>query len=346
MNPSETDLIARLKADTSALAMPEGRRVGQRGHDKAREYLLGRLREIGLVPFLGRSFALPYDRPDPENGDPLRFNNLAGVIPGRNPGLAPLLLGAHYDSVIDGPCADDNATSVALNLAIAERFVREPLERDLIIALFDAEEPPHFHRPTMGAIRFHEDHCQGIDFAGVIVSDLIGHDLCPEDLRLQVPGLGWLAQKMKDIVFVLGAESDPVFPGIVEEASAKARRLKVLPTLNDYLGSLSDHLPFELQGQPFLFLSCGRGRYYHHPLDDLRWINFRKLAWITDFVAHLLLGIDKEPGQRGRPRVDPVEFEIRMMRKAAGSTLPMLLTIMGRPMPSSRQDINRMMSCL
>ena len=105
------------------------------------------------------------------------FCNLVGVIPGRDRSLPPLLVGAHYDSVIDAPCADDNATSVALNLAIAEAFVGSPLERDLIIAFFDAEEPPFFRSQYMGSTRFFEDHCAGIQFAGVIVTDLIGHDL-------------------------------------------------------------------------------------------------------------------------------------------------------------------------
>ena len=55
-----------------------------------------------------------------------------GVVPGRDRSLPPVLLGAHYDSVIDAPCVDDNATSVALNLAIAEEYVLRPLERDLV----------------------------------------------------------------------------------------------------------------------------------------------------------------------------------------------------------------------
>jgi hypothetical protein len=36
------------------------------------------------------------------------FCNLVGVIKGRNPRLAPILVGAHYDSAIAAPCADDN----------------------------------------------------------------------------------------------------------------------------------------------------------------------------------------------------------------------------------------------
>ena len=58
--PEETKIRTQLEADTRALALPEGRRVGDPGHDVAREYLLGRMEEIGLAPFHGESFELPY----------------------------------------------------------------------------------------------------------------------------------------------------------------------------------------------------------------------------------------------------------------------------------------------
>ncbi len=346
MNISHSKLAARLRTDTAALAQPEGRRVGQPGHDRALAYLRGRLGDIGLVPFRGEDFALSYDRPHPNTGAMQRFTNLVGVVPGRNRQLAPLLLGAHYDSVIDAPCADDNATSVALNLAIAEAFLARPLERDLIVALFDAEEPPHFLGPTMGSRRFHEDHCRDIDFAGVVVSDLIGHDFDLADLRLGVPGIDLLVPHARKALFVLGAESDPVLPAIVEAAAAESRGLRVLPTLSRYIGGVSDHDTFERQGQPFLFLSCGQGRYYHDERDTLDWIHFDKLARITGFVARLLRGLDANPGQRGRPRVDPFDFERRMIRRAAGPAALLALKAMGRDLPASREEMDAMAGML
>ena len=149
--------------DTRELALPEGRRVGQPGHTVARKYLAGRLKEIGLEPFSGNSFELPF------SGKGQSFCNLAARLPGRSPDLAPVLIGAHYDSVIDAPCADDNATAVAVVLAAAEHFAGIKLERDLIIVLFDSEEPPYFQTPLMGSTRFYEDHCAGIRFACVSI---------------------------------------------------------------------------------------------------------------------------------------------------------------------------------
>src|SRR5690606_32256925 len=97
---------------------------------------------------------------------------------------------------------------------------------------------------------------------------------------------------------------------------------------------------FERQGQPFLFLSCGQGRYYHDGRDTLDWINFDKLARIAGFVARLLRGLDANPGQRGRPRVDPFDFESRMIRRAAGPALPLALKAMGRDLPATREEMD------
>ncbi len=346
MKLSPRNLIQRLTADTTALAMREGRRVGQPGHEKALRYLTQRLAELNLTPWKGGQFALTYELPHPKTKKRQAFTNLIAVIPGKDRSLPPLLLGAHYDSVIDAPCADDNATSVALNLAIAEEFAGGKLERDLIIAFFDAEEPPHFLGKTMGSRRFVEDHCRDIAFAGVIVSDLIGHDLKLADLGVAIPGVDFLLPQVGKIVFVLGAESDAAFPEIVEEAAAETNGIKVFPTLSRYIGAPSDHMAFEQAGHPTLFLSCAQGRFYHNEKDDLAWINFKKLACITEFVAACIRKIDESPGGATTEVADTVDFEVRMIRQAVGPVLPLLLKRYGVAMPTTREEMDALIGLL
>ena len=43
-------------------------------------------------------------------------------------------------------------------LAAAQELVARPASRNVIIALFDAEEPPAFQTGAMGSTRFFEDH--------------------------------------------------------------------------------------------------------------------------------------------------------------------------------------------
>jgi len=350
---NNSNLEKQLYADTVALAMPKGRRVGQPGNKIAQAYLIERLEELGLEPFAGDSFELPYEG---ELYQRLRkynkakkhtFMNLVGVAPGSNRDLPPLLIGAHYDSVIDAPCADDNATSVALNLAIAEMAMTWEHERDIIIALFDAEEPPYFLSKNMGSTRFYEDHCQGIDFAGVIVTDLIGHDLVISDM-VEVPTLVKpLIPDTKKILFMTGAESDGIFPEIVEDIASRHKDLKIFPTLNSYIGNMSDHHAFEKDGQPFLFFSCAQGKYYHHKLDTIDWINFPKLAHITNFISEIIWQLDETPAGEDLDAKDPAEFEIRMIKKVVG---PKKVTILAKtfnfPLPTDREGIDDLIGSL
>lgn len=346
MKASRRNLIQQLTSDTAALAMPEGRRVGQPGHEKALRFLTQRLDELQLDSWKGPDFALTYELPHPGTKQRQEFTNLIAVIPGKDRSLPPILLGAHYDSVIDAPCADDNATSVALNLAIAEEFAKGELERDLIIALFDAEEPPHFFGQTMGSLRFYRDHCKGIQFAGVIISDLIGHDLKLADLGVDIPGVDLLMPQVGKTVFVLGSESDAVFPGIVEEAAEETKGINIFPTLSRYIGAPSDHMAFEEGGQPTLFLSCAQGRYYHDEKDTLDWINFKKLAAITEFTAACIRKIDEIPGGEVVEAPDTLDFEVRMISKAVGPTLPLLMKRYGVEMPKTREEMDSLIGLL
>jgi hypothetical protein len=331
----------RIETDTHALCLPEGRRVGRPGHDVARQYLLGRLRELGLSPFRHGELELPYTRPSPVNGEPTAFANLAGIIPGRDRDAPPLLIGAHYDSVIDAPCADDNATAVAVALAAAERLSGAGLARDVIIALFDAEEPPYFHTEAMGSTRFYEDHCADLDFGCVLVMDLVGHDV-----ELGISEVETALPHLRDLLFVLGAESHSGLPPVVERAAAAVSGLRVFPTLNSYIGDMSDHHAFRLGGQPFLFLSCAQGRYYHDPRDTVEWVNFDKVRRVRDLVERLMREMDAAPLDGGAAPDDPVEFEVRMIENAVGPALPLILRFIGMERLETRADIDRIANAL
>jgi aminopeptidase YwaD len=294
---------------------------------------------MGLSPFHGDGFELRYLMPHPMGKKPQKFTNLIGVIPGRDRSLPPILLGAHYDSVIDAPCVDDNATSVAHNLMLASHYACHPLERDLVIAFFDAEEPPHYLGKTMGSRRFVEDYCADIRFAAAIITDLVGHDA--SDCDLPIPGIAkTFLPGLKKLVAVVGAETDGTFPVIVEDAAKKAKGLRVISTLYDYVGPVSDHAAFAKAGQPFLFLSCGQGRHYHSPEDTMEWINFDKLAHITRFIGELVEQIDRTPADADRVPTDFFDTELRMWNKALGLALPLAMKYLGLKMPQTREELN------
>jgi Iap family predicted aminopeptidase len=156
--------------------------VGSAGHARARAYLERRLGELGLAPYRGDSYALSYRNPRAR----VESHNMVGVLPGRERRLPPVLIGAHYDSVIAAPSADDNAAAIAIALSAAEVLTATDRARDVVIALFDAEEPPYFLGPAMGSIRFCEDQADARGFHAAIVMDLVGHDFALPGRRWQI----------------------------------------------------------------------------------------------------------------------------------------------------------------
>lgn len=117
----------------------EGRLVGSPGGEKARAYILGRLRDIGLVP-VEQAFVIKR-----KDGTETKGVNLIARIEGSTPGGTVMVITAHYDhlGVHDGQIyngADDNASGVAGLLAVAEAFKASPPKHTVLIVALDAEE--------------------------------------------------------------------------------------------------------------------------------------------------------------------------------------------------------------
>src|SRR5262249_4595558 len=268
----------------------------------------GRLRAIGLHPYRGHTFALPYRAAGRD------FCNLIAIAPGRDSSLAPVLIGAHYDSVIPAPCADDNAAAVAIALSAGEHFLREPAPRGVVIALFDAEEPGYFQTPAMGSIRFYEDQRLPVGFHAALIMDLVGHAV-PQP----TPEIGRLVPQFGRLLFLTGAESHADLPGLVSAA-----RVPGLPggaTLNRRAGDLSDHRVFRLNGVPYLFLPCGRWQHYHMPTDTPDRLDYPKMAQIRDYLVRVADALARAelPSEGPHPREhDTTAFELSLLNDALG----------------------------
>lgn len=65
-----------------------------------------------------------------------------------------IVVGAHYDSVLGTPGADDNASGVAALIEAARMLVDRPLARTVRFIAFVNEEPPFFQTQRMGSFRY------------------------------------------------------------------------------------------------------------------------------------------------------------------------------------------------
>ena len=345
-------LLRTLKKIVYELALPEGRMVGTEGHDRARKYLTGKMKKYGFAPYRGKSFELPYKE------GRTSFCNIVGVVRGQNPKKKPVLIGAHYDSVIAAPCADDNAAAVAIALEAGRLLQKKPPERDTIIAIFDAEEPPHFCGSTMGSVRFYHDQMKKGGIHAALVMDLVGHDVqvpvgmlmdrIPE-LKKRLPfgrNSGIPIPHLRNLLFITGAESHPAMEAVCRN-TARPMRLQTLHTLNKHVGDMSDHGVFRENGVPYLFLSCGRWQHYHQESDTPDNLNYAKMARITDYVVSLVRAMGGASLSAISPVIcDTAKLEIFCLERTFGPLLPQILKLLRLNKLRGRQDLDALANTL
>ena len=282
-----------IETDVRNLATDMGRDVGTVGHDDARGYILDRLHVMGIAPYLPGGFEASYSSDDQE------FSNILAAVPGKDLFLAPVLLGAHYDTCGSLPGADDNAAAVAVLLEVADRIRVDPTDRSVIVAFFDAEEPPHFLSPSMGSIRFFDDQRLS-DIHCAVIMDLVGHDV-------PVPGL-------EDVLFVTGMETDSVLGEVIQSCKVD-EAIRVLPILNRYVGDMSDHHIFRTNQVPYLFLSCGMWPHYHQDTDTPERLNYMKTEGVARYLRTLTGVISGKEMAGEFEGYDTTEIELGYVRE-------------------------------
>lgn len=293
-----TSVIDRLRSDIADLTRYPDRPVGSRGHAAARAWIVDRMSFLGLEPYSGHEYELHYtsNRTD--------FANVVGTAPASSESdadLVPVVLGAHYDTVPGTPGADDNAASVAVVLEVAARLLRQPAERPVIIAIFDAEEPPYFHTNAMGSSRFVADHV-GRDVHAAIILDLIAH---------AVP-----LERIEDLVALMGAESHPAWADTARAVAAGP--LPVLTVPNRLMPDMSDHQAFRLAERPFLFVTCGQGPNYHRHTDTLDNLDLAKTAKVVDLVETLVRRAAATPFNGAEEHdSSPLDYELMQLAISA-----------------------------
>lgn len=286
--------MSSLVNDVDNLCRYPTRATGTEGHAAAKRYLLRRFADLGLRPYVGTSFELPYGTSHHD------LVNLIGITPHPGPSHAPVLIGAHYDTVTSTPGADDNAAAIAIALEVTRRLVENPAARPVVLASFDAEEPPHFRTVAMGSTRFVGEQMRERVHAALIL-DLVGH-------RIEQAGFS-------DMAAVMGSESHPQLAAAVSESNGKHLPVATLP--NRIYPDMSDHYAFRIAGIPYLFFTCGQGEHYHRPTDTPDTLDYRKMERVADLLEELVRTSAAAPMSRAEEH-DTSELDVANLRKLLG----------------------------
>jgi Zn-dependent M28 family amino/carboxypeptidase len=240
-------------------------------------------------------------RPQVYNVGGLGCANLEVARRGTRRPEASVLIGAHYDSIIGSPGANDNASGVAALLALSRRFAAAEPRLTVRFVAFVNEEPPFFRTGDMGsAVYAGRARERGDDIRLMLSLETIGYhidapgsqhyppffSLCYPDRGNFIAFVSNLGSRrlLRRTVALFRAHSDFA----VEHLAAPA----FIPGL-----SWSDHRSFWRQQYHALMVTDTafyRYPYYHTPDDTPDKLNYdalaRIVAGLADTVAALAAG--------------------------------------------------------
>ncbi len=284
--PPEVD-PASLRATVERLCGPLGPRVyAPPLHlDRVADWLTQRIRDAGY-PVEEQRYRLP-------EGE---YRNLVVRVPGSDPSLAPVIVGAHYDSYGDFPAADDNASGVAVLLELIRTLPPEPLPRTRIFAFFPNEEPPFFSSEEMGSHHFARSFLDAeLDVELMVALDCIGYYSDePGSQRYPLQAFRLFYPSRGDFLAVIG---DLDSGSSIERAKRGLRTAGSIPVLSfrgpsGMPGILwSDHYWFRQFDYPAVLVSdtaFHRSPHYHRRSDTPETLNYERMADAVQALHGLL----------------------------------------------------------
>jgi Zn-dependent M28 family amino/carboxypeptidase len=217
------------------------------------------------------------------------YENVIATTPhDRDSSAAPLILAAHYDTVIGSPGADDNASALAVLLDVARQVVNMRLQRPVRLIAFCLEE-----ENLLGS-RAYAAHLTSTQqsILGAIVLECVGYTRDEEGSQKIPPGVPVTVPTVGNFLAVIGNQGSHALTMVVEQAMKS--RIPVVPLVVPGNGELlpdtrrSDHTSFWEQGFPAVMLTDTanfRNPNYHQPTDTIETLNLDFMAQVADGVA-------------------------------------------------------------
>ncbi len=243
--------------------------------ESAASYIENSLRGYGLEP---RRQEFEY------NGR--AYCNVLGEVKGSGASAEALLVGAHYDTVMGSPGADDNASGVAGMLELARLAAASPLPLTVTFVAFTLEEPPAFRTSRMGSMvcaeRFRKE---GILLRGMVSLEMIGYFADERHSQYYpFPGFRLKYPDRGNFIAFVGNIASRAFTREVKAAFKRQSMLPVesLNTISAVPGvDFSDHYSFWKHGyRAFMITDTAfyRNPNYHAASDLPHTVDFSRMA--------------------------------------------------------------------
>jgi hypothetical protein len=292
--PPASDTVQELARELAVHVSVLAGAIGERNTaeperlERARDYIAAQLRGSSMG---GASPA--FESLGPEGLD---AENVIFELAGRSSEL--IVIGAHYDSAPGTPGANDNASGVAVALALASRSLGQPHRYGVRFVFFANEEPHFFQNPGMGSLT-HARACRrrGDAIRAMLSLESLGYYSDePQSQHYPWP-LGLLYPDRGNFVAFVGNLASR---RLVRESIADFRDNAEFPSegaaLPGWIPGVgwSDHWSFWQYNYPAIMVTdtaVYRDPNYHQPSDVASNPNYESMARVTlgllDVITHL-----------------------------------------------------------
>jgi Zn-dependent M28 family amino/carboxypeptidase len=286
------DLKQRLQSHLTQIVRDRDPFLATAGHFFVKQYILRQFSQWGKVDI--HEFQVRGQT----------FQNLILNLPALKKGrFAPILIGAHYDTVPGTPGADDNATGVAVLLELAKAFATQPAKYPIQLVAFDLEEYGFTGKDGIaagsGASAYADLLRQQQQPLRLMISlEMLGYcDSTPGSQRYPSP-LAHFYPNRGDFIALIGNLA--VIPdlinlsrnmrqaGVPSEWLSVPNRGKIVPQTRQ-----SDHAPFWDRGYRAIMVTDTamlRNPHYHKPSDRIETLN---LDFLTGVCRGAIQGIHR-----------------------------------------------------
>lgn len=221
--------------------------------------------------------------------------NLEAVHQGSDDPARSVVVGAHYDTVLRCPGANDNATGIAAVLELARRLARRPRRQTIRFVAFVNEEPPFFRTPEMGSVVYAEGaRARGERISAMLSLETMGfYSTERGSQRYPAPLDGLYPDTGDFIAFVSNLRS----AGLLRRARRAFRARTTFPlqvgAAPDAIPGVgwSDHWAFWQAGYPAMMVTDTapfRYPWYHTADDTADKLAYDQLATVVDGLEHVV----------------------------------------------------------
>jgi Zn-dependent M28 family amino/carboxypeptidase len=224
------------------------------------------------------------------------YKNIIVTLKGTKEPDKVIIVGAHYDSVIGSPGADDNASGVAGLLELARLMRKEKPDKTIKFIAFTNEEPPFFHSGQMGSrVYAREAKRRKEKIEAMICLEMIGYFRYEKNSQSYPFPLNFFYPNTGNFIAVVGNIASKELVNKVTYIFKKHSKFPIesIATFSIVPGiDFSDHASFWLYGYKAVMITDTafyRNPNYHSHTDLPHTLNYKDLAEVVRGLYYVIM---------------------------------------------------------